>query len=200
MAKYQHWRNDHKRKQHRSRIHLATSPRETICGYNIKERELTAVSESFAKGQTIAMCSNCMQQLKLKDPESLKQYPHGKSRNPVSPSIQKKKKGPRQTETDKVCNPKLTKFKKIINSAKEKKLAIKNAIEDCLDEREEDNSTAIEKISNILPDLEMFVRVAQSEAQIEWEKDGNRFNDTKHFHIMTVLRNFALAIESIKDI
>ena len=192
---YMHWRNDHPNKPHRSRIHLASSKTTTICGYNIKEKELIRVSETAVQTQEIQMCSNCMKQLQIIDPASLKKYPHGKpTRN--KGTYQSKTK---QSETDKIVHPKLSKFKKIIHSAKEQKDMVNAAIETAL-EAEEENIPAMTRIQKMIPDLSMFLRVAQTEAHIEWEKDSNRFNDTKHFHLLTTLRNFALAIDSIEDL
>ena len=195
--KYVHWKNEHPRKPDRARIHLAENSRETICGYRIKEKELTRVTEGVVKSQKIKMCSNCMKQLEAKDPASLKDYPHGKPRRNTAKGQGKSKK--KQSATDKICHPKLTKFKKILHSAKEQKAAIESALETAL-EVDEMDIPALEKIYKSLPELEQWLGQAQDEADIKWKEDHNKFNDTKHFHIISCLRNFALALDSLKEI
>jgi hypothetical protein len=176
----------------REKIHIELESKGlTVCGFNIAEKEMTRIPKSTANLGKIKMCSRCMRVIKAKDPEKASYYPK-ETKKDSSRDFKIEKR-----DRDEVANPKLKKFKSIINSAKEKQIAIKGAIESAL---EDDECPAIDQLKEMLRDIYQITQKAIAEANFDWEKDQNKFNDTRHFHIITSLRNFSQAIESIQEI
>ena len=195
MEKY--WKSNGDR-PFRDRVHIVENGSATLCGFDVIEKEMTQLTTPQMKEGEIPMCSRCIAAVRSIDPDRADTYP---KHNPLRMQKNKSKyvknvKLPKKYN-DEIANPKLTKFKSIINSAKEQKIAISSAIESALETEE---IPAMQQLKQMMVDLEVVTERATKEAHDKWESDNNKFNDTKHFHIITALRNFSMAIASIKEI
>jgi len=200
----QYWLNKADREE-RNRIHIDRENGITICGRIAKDQGLIKISKVEMQASQIPTCSQCIRILRSDSygNEDTSNYnPTQKGKEDCMPSYRKKSKKndikmPEKYK-DEITNPQLKKFKSIINSAKEKKVAIQNAINEAISTEEE--ITNIEKLRQNLPQLKKRLLLAISDEYHEWESDNNNLNDGKHFCNVTALRNLSQAIEVVENL
>lgn len=202
----QYWKSNTAREE-RQRVHIDRDNGITVCGRVAKDEDLIPVSRIEMQRQQVPTCSRCIRILKSdsygnEDTSKYTKTKNGKVDNmnkykkkqPTSKSIQLPEKF-----KDEIANPKLTKFKSIINNAKEKKVAIQNAIQESM-QQDELQTSNIETLLSLLPDLRHALRAATSDEYNAWENDLNTANDCKHFCNITALRNLSQAIEAVDQL
>lgn len=166
------------------RIHITMqTPFKTLCGN--KTTNMKKITESQAVKNKAPICANCLSGLSKTKPEKAKKF-----QEKVSPLRRRKK------YKDEVANPKLKKFKSIINSAKEKRRAIDNSISSVLDEKE----SSFDKMQSMLDSVTKLAKEAIIEKQKEWDDDFNQFNDIKYFHQISSLKNLIQISKTIEKI
>jgi len=210
MQVEQYWKSNTARPE-RQRVHIDRDGGITVCGRIAGEEDLIKVSRIEMQRQQIPTCSRCVSILKSNSygNEDISKYNQTKlgrvdkmpGYKKTSKSKTRKSKSIQLPEKfkDEIANPQLKKFKSIINSAKEKKVAIQNAIQETMN-YDEDIKSNIEALTDMLPDTKRKLTLATSDEYNAWEEDHNTANDCKHFCNITALRNLLQAIETVENL
>jgi hypothetical protein len=203
----QYWLNEADRVE-RNRIHIDRNNGLTICGQSAREQGLKKISKIEMQASKVPTCSRCIRILKSnkygnEDTSKYNQTKKGlvdDSTNYTERSKKMKKdiQLPKKIK-DEVTAPELKKFHSILKTAKQKKIAIQNAINEATTTEEEEIAN-IERLRIALPEMKKKLLMAISDEYQNWEDDHNNLNDGKHFCNVTALRNLSQAIEVVENL